>query len=179
MIFLQEVLRRVHTLDDTDQQATQPDDELDLPIDDEFGDLNLPDDVGVDINDQDAQGTDDEPSGDIDLPLDEPMVDGDSGDDSDIGDIANHATDDPDKQGVIRSVDKAHLVYKRGSEDGGFEELWVYNIGTLKDDLDVRKAILSGTDIPTNQTTSKDGSQSYTMWSAGNAELIHITGLPN
>lgn len=177
MIFLQEVLRRVHTLDDEDQQSAQPEDEFNPDADEEFGDLNLPDDTEDVGDDQDMSN---DSTDDLNLPADnEIAVDDESGDTSDIGDIANHATDDPDKQGVIRAVDKAHLVYKRSSESGGFEELWVYNIGTLKDDLDVRKAILSGTDIPPNQTTSKDGSQTYTMWSAGNAEMIHITGLPN
>ena len=92
--------------------------------------------------------------------------------------IAHDATDDPNRQGTIRTVQKAHLVYKREGDDG-FEELWVYNVGSMKDELDVRKAILAGTDIKPGKTTSDDGSQTYNIWSAGNAEVLHITGLPN
>jgi hypothetical protein len=93
--------------------------------------------------------------------------------------IDQAATQDPDKQGLIRAVDRAHLVYKRQTEDGTYEELWIYNVGKLQDELDIRKAILAGTDIPTNKRTSPDGLQTYDIWSAGNAELLHIEGLPN
>lgn len=86
----------------------------------------------------------------------------------------------PDRQGVIRQVDNAHLVYKRQMEDGGFEELWVYNIGDKIDDaLTIRRAILAGTDIPRGHTRSEDGQQTYTLTTMGNAQLLHITGLSN
>jgi len=88
------------------------------------------------------------------------------------------ATQDPDKQGLIRTVKDAHLIYKR-ENNGMYEELWIYNIGKLQDELKIRKAILAGTDIPTNKMASPDGRQTYDIWSAGNAELLHITGLPN
>jgi hypothetical protein len=93
--------------------------------------------------------------------------------------LAGDATEDPDRQGLIRTVKDAHLVYKRNTEDGTFEELWVYNVSTLRDELNVKKAILAGTDIPPNKTASPDGSQTYEIWSAGNAEMILIRGLPN
>lgn len=86
---------------------------------------------------------------------------------------------DPNKQGLIRTVPNAHLVYKRVCEDGTFEELWMYNVGKLQDELDIRKKILAGTDIPVNKRASPDGKQKYDIWSAGNAELLHIMGLPN
>jgi hypothetical protein len=87
---------------------------------------------------------------------------------------------EPNQQGIIRRVEGAHLVYKRQMEDGGFEELWVYNIGdTMKDSLDIRRAILAGTDIPRGHTRSDDGQQSYTLTTMGNAQLLHITGLHN
>jgi hypothetical protein len=86
----------------------------------------------------------------------------------------------PNRQGIIRQVDNAHLVYKKQMEDGGFEELWVYNIGDKLDDaLKTRRAILSGTDIPRGHTRSEDGQQSYTLSTMGNAQLLHITGLSN
>ena len=88
--------------------------------------------------------------------------------------------DDPDRQGLIRVVPGAHLVYKRASEDGTFEELWIYNTEDQFDtELQTRRAILAGTDIEKNRMKSKDGSQSYELWNAGNAQLIKITGLPS
>lgn len=92
--------------------------------------------------------------------------------------IAQQATEDPDRAGLIRRVPNARLVYKRETADGSFEELWIYNVGNIKDELAVRKAILAGTDIPTNQTQSPDGTQNYTVWTSGNAEILHILGLP-
>ena len=45
---------------------------------------------------------------------------------------------DPNRSGIIRTVNNAHLVYKRQSETGTFEELWIYNIhDKMHDDLDV------------------------------------------
>jgi len=86
--------------------------------------------------------------------------------------------DNPNKQGIIRHVDKAHLVYKRQTPDGTFEELWSYNISTdMKDELTIRRKILSGTDIPSQKTQSPDGSQAYTITTMGNGQLLHITGL--
>lgn len=89
------------------------------------------------------------------------------------------ASQDPDRQGVLRVVPGAHLVYKRETEDGTFEELWIYNVGKLQDELNIRKAVLAGTDIPVNKKFSPDGEQTFEIWSAGNAELLHVMGLPN
>lgn len=93
--------------------------------------------------------------------------------------IADKATQDPDRQGVIRKVKGAHLVYKRETEAGTYEELWLYNVADIKTDFSVRRAILAGTDININKTQSQDGSQSYKLWSVGNAEMLIISGLPN
>lgn len=93
--------------------------------------------------------------------------------------LGQAASQDPDKQGLIRQVDKAHLVFKRQTEDGTYEELWIYNIGKLQDELQIRKAVLAGTDIPPGKTRSPDGLQTYDIWSAGNAEVLHVKGLPN
>lgn len=106
-------------------------------------------------------------------------ADGVPDDNTELDSIADQASEDPDKAGAIRTVKKAHLVFKRQTEDGTFEELWTYNVGTLKDELAIRKSILAGTDIPVGKSSSPDGTQEYTVWSAGNAELLHITGLPN
>ena len=124
----------------------------------------------ADINQIDLDGVDE-----VDHQMDDIDLDGDG---EDIDSIVSGATDDPNKQGVIRTVPGARLVFKKDTGDG-FEELWIYNIGEIKDDFELRKAILAGTDIEYPSKTSEDGTQQYTTWAAGNAELLHITGLPN
>ncbi len=87
---------------------------------------------------------------------------------------------DMDRQGVIRTAPNAHLIYKRQNEEGNYDELWIYNTGAdMKDELEIRRNILAGTDIPTNRTKSDDGTQLYTLSSMGNAQYLHIRGLPN
>jgi len=88
--------------------------------------------------------------------------------------------EDPHRQGVIRNVKGAHLVYKRQDDDGSFEELWIYKEGDkFQDELSVRHDILAGTDIPVNKTQSPDGSQKAETWAVGNVQYMSITGLPN
>lgn len=87
---------------------------------------------------------------------------------------------DPNRAGVIRYVKDAHLVYKRRNDEGTFDELWIYNTSSdMKDELTIRRAILAGTDIGKNKTRSEDGNQNYTLSTLGNAQFLHITGLPN
>lgn len=88
-------------------------------------------------------------------------------------------SDDPDRQGVIRTIDNAHLVYKRENEEGTYDELWVYNTSEhMKDELTIRRAILAGTDIPPKKTESEDGNQTYKLTTMGNGQMLEITGLP-
>jgi len=88
--------------------------------------------------------------------------------------------EDNSRAGVIRTVDDAHLVYKRASEDGTFKELWIYNLhDSAHDELKIRRAILAGTDIPPKKTKSADGAQKYTISTMGNAQMLEITGLNN
>jgi len=88
--------------------------------------------------------------------------------------------DNPNRSGFIRTVDKAHLIYKRQAENGTYEELWIYNIQTnTNDELEIRRNILAGTDIPVQKTKSPDGVQSYTSTTMGNAQMLKISGLPN
>lgn len=116
-----------------------------------------------------------------DVDLNAALGDNEGGDETDpkLDALTDKTTEDPDRQGLVRKVKGAHLVYKRQIEDGTYEELWIYNSGNLRDELDVRKAVLAGTDIPTTKTTSPDGAQKYELWSAGNAEMLQIKGLPN
>ena len=129
-----------------------------------------------------------DPTDDLDIDLDPDVTQQDqdldldgsvNGDQSDLDAVATKASEDPNHQGLIRTVKNAHLVYKRESEDGTFEELWVFNISELKSDLKIRKAILAGTDIPVNQLTSPDGKQTYSIWTSGNVEFLKISGLQN
>jgi len=88
--------------------------------------------------------------------------------------------EDPNHQGVIRKVKDAHLVYKRQDEEGTYEELWMYKAGEeVSDELDVRRDVLAGTDIPPGKTKSKDNTQKFDLWTSGNVQFLHITGLPN
>lgn len=166
-----------------DERETQTDDDIDLDPEDDYdqqggeagADSEAPWDnlVGGATSGGPVDGTEpqgqDQTDGSGEVPQDSEELDT----------IADKATEDPDRQGVIRAVKGAHLVYKRESQDGGFEELWIYNVDNLQDEMTIRKAILSGTDIPMNSSSSPDGSQTYKMWSAGNAEMILISGLPN
>lgn len=92
-------------------------------------------------------------------------------------DMQEDEPEDPNHAGVIRHVKGAHLVYKREEEDGTYTEMWIYNSGKFKNDLEVKKAILAGTDIPKGAAQSPDGSQEATMWSSGNATVVVVTGL--
>lgn len=90
----------------------------------------------------------------------------------------NAEIEDPDKQGLIRQVPKAHLVYKRRMDNDTFEELWIYNVNHLTNDTKIRQAILAGTDISLASNQSSDGTKKCTIWSIGNAECVKLTGIP-
>ena len=84
------------------------------------------------------------------------------------------------RQGTIRRVENAHLVFKRQTDSGDFEELWVFKQGKdEKDAFEIRKDIIAGTDIPENKTISDDKKQKLESWSSGNIQMIYISGLPN
>jgi hypothetical protein len=105
--------------------------------------------------------------------------DNDSDDDSEDQQDAPLENKDPNRQGVIRVVPGAHLVYKRQQDESSYEELWIFNVGNkLEDELKIKRAILAGTDIEQNKVRSQDGSQSYTLVTMGNAQMLHISGLP-
>ena len=85
------------------------------------------------------------------------------------------------KAGLLRSVKNAHMVYKRKTQEGTFEELWIYNCDydEFQESSKIKQAILSGTDIIPGERSSEDESQKYELIRLGNAMLLHITGLPN
>ena len=85
----------------------------------------------------------------------------------------------PDFQGEIRTVRGANLVFKRKTDDGNFEELWIYNVGNdIKRETQIRRAILAGTDVDPGSQQSKDGEQRADTSTAGNVQFLHIVGLP-
>lgn len=146
-------------LSEQPEVALTPDseEENDLSFDRDLADFDLGDDVDTSEDDDDV----------------------DNNEDGDEGDDITPTEDDPDRQGQIRTVAKAHLVYKRADAEGTFEELWIYNIDNNIDEYSIRKAILAGTDIKLPDLTSEDGLQTFSVWIAGNAELLNITGLPS
>lgn len=90
----------------------------------------------------------------------------------------NEEDQDNNYQGMIRTVRGAYLVYKKKTDKGTFEEVWIYNVGKdLKTESNIRKAILSGTDINPNTNESDDGQQKAKSWTIGNVQFLTITGL--
>lgn len=181
MKILQELVR-FNRLDDEEDTEDFRDEDFG---DDEFADEDLigdeppADDEFADEEPMDEFGAEEELPDDEALPDDE-MLGGEEGADefSDEPPMDEPTEpEDPNRQGMIRTVKGAHLVYKREVEDGTYEELWLYNSSTLRDEIVIRKAILAGTDIPVNKSQSPDGSQSYEMWSVGNAEMVLVKGL--
>lgn len=85
----------------------------------------------------------------------------------------------PNKEGLIRSVKGAYLVYKRVTENNNYEELWVFNLGNVKYQTRIRNAILAGTDVDPVDLRSPDNEQRAAIWSKGNVQFLHIDGLPN
>jgi hypothetical protein len=91
---------------------------------------------------------------------------------------------DPDRQGSIRTVPDAHMVYKRKNENNLYDELWIYkqnqhDTWTMK----TYDAIVAGSDIPKGATSSPDGSQTVDRWEVGNPKntlvFVEIKGLAN
>lgn len=110
--------------------------------------------------------------------LDALAVDGEG--DPELGLGEEEPQEDPDYQGIIRTVAGAFLVYKRKVDDGSYEELWMYNInGNMKEEARIRRSILAGTDIGPQDVTSENGEQESETTTVGNVQYLKITGLPN
>lgn len=87
---------------------------------------------------------------------------------------------DQNYQGNIRSIPGTFLVYKRQAEDSTFEELWLYNVGKdIKHEMNLRRAILNGTDISPQTGKSKDNKQTAKITSMGNVQFLNVFGIPN
>ena len=92
--------------------------------------------------------------------------------------------EDPSRQGIIRRVEGAHLVFKKKNDAGTYDELWLFSFnntyekGSFKDMVKIKRAILAGTDIPVKDNTSPDGAQTAEQKIIGDAQYLFITGLP-
>ena len=88
--------------------------------------------------------------------------------------------EDDNRQGIIRTIKGAHLLYKRKDTDGTYTELWTYDIGkNLKDEYNIRAMILNGTDINHKTGASDDGNQFFELWTSGDRQFMEIKGLEN
>lgn len=85
------------------------------------------------------------------------------------------------RQGMIRTVKNAHLIYKRENDTNRYDELWQYKSkeNGIYHDIDIKNDILAGTDIPLNSLTSDDGEQRYELWNSGNIIFLKIYNLQN
>lgn len=89
-----------------------------------------------------------------------------------------------DRQGSIRIVADAHLVYKRRDESNQFTELWVFKENKRQKMMGkILNAIIAGTDIQQGRKQSIDGVQRIETWEIGPPEntimYVEITGLQN
>ena len=140
------------------------------------------DDLGADFDDLDDPFAAEAPA--EELPAEEAPLEGEGELEAEpalFGAEEEAAEDgDPDFQGVIRTVTGACLVYKRKTEEGTYEELWVYNVGkNMRNEVKTRRAILAGTDIPPQSVSSEDGTQEVETTTIGNAQFLRVVGLPN
>lgn len=177
----------------------QQGDGLDFSSDDDLGEFDLNGDLadpsmdieglGADaIADADgAGGLEGEGGTDFEFDVGDITLD-DYEADEDFDDMSQEDADDiatggeeghPDFQGEIRTVRGANLVFKRKTDDGNFEELWIYNVGNdIKRETQIRRAILAGTDVDPGSQQSKDGQQRADSSTTGNVQFLHIVGLP-
>lgn len=105
----------------------------------------------------------------------------DQASDNELGDDVGGMTDGPEQEALKRFVKGAHLVFKRQADVDSYEELWIYEINPKdpKAHAKIEELILAGTDVSPSTMASEDGSQRATSWVAGNAKMLHITGLVN
>lgn len=164
--------------DDTDVDV---DVDVDADFDDEPTDTDFDGMDGADLTTQDDDDFDFEAEDEGFDPEDEDQNFFDDGqiDGDESADIES-PEENPDYQGNIRTVAGANLVYKRKGEDGNYDELWIYNVGNdIRQEMQIRRAILAGTDIVPTQTESDDGTQKAETYTLGNVQYLKITGLPH
>ena len=146
-----------------DPDEDEEDDEDDLS-DEEFDRLlnsSKDDDSELDLDDEDELDSDEEYSDDEE-------------------DFDSEEETESKYEGVVRAVKGAYLVSKKRQPDETFTEVWMYNVGQKYDDeANIRKSILSYTDIDPAKNFSEDGSQEVNLKTVGNVQFLTITGLPD
>ena len=132
-----------------------------------------------DVTDSEDANMLDQNGGDADI---EGQENGESPDELDFDDMGGEEGDAlGGEEPVTRFVPGAHLVYKRQSEVDSFEELWIYavDVKSPTSHAKIEQQILAGTDIDPSSMASEDGAQQASVWHAGNAKYMHLTGLVN
>lgn len=151
------------------EETSEFGDDSELGVDDDMGG-----DLGTDefVDDEFPEDMDDDLLGDeADLPSEDAAIE-------DLD--STESETDPNFQGEIRTVTGANLVYKRQDDGGTYEELWIYNVGDdVKAEVQIRRAILAGTDILPSSRESEDGTQQADTYTVGNVQFLKLTGLPN
>lgn len=161
-------------------------------LEDEFGlsdaDFDAIDNISP-VIDKQMQDSSEEPEDgqfqdelDDDGSMDEPLDgsgEADELDDSLGGDEEEQPEEDPNFQGVIRTVKGANLVYKRQMPDNTFTELWIMNVGNdMKKESQTKRAIIAGTDVDAQSQQSQDGKQNMELYTVGNVQFCELSGLP-
>jgi hypothetical protein len=147
--------------------------DTDIPDDQTLDDMHDGNEFSLD-DDPFAMGFDDE-SSELDGSEEEDL---DSNDPNDPENSDDPEAEPLDFEGLIRTVRGAALVYKRKTQNGTYDELWIYNVGdNLKLETTIRKAILAGTDINPNTQQSDNGQQKAKTYSVGNVQFLNVTGL--
>jgi len=85
-------------------------------------------------------------------------TDGSSDEDGEENEEGEPEKKEPSKyEGVVRSVKGAYLVSKKQQPDETYTEIWMYNVGgKFQHESDVRKGVLSGTDIIIGQFKNRN-----------------------
>lgn len=110
----------------------------------------------------------------------EDITDEHNGQDKDDQSDEEREPEDSDKQGLIRTVPGAHLIYKREGRNGTYTEMWMYEVGpNHRTEEKIRSALLDGTDIDQRLGSSINGEQSYEIWTCNDRQIMKISGLPN
>lgn len=149
----------------------------------EFNQERDVDDIDLDVGNQfmrqldaDDENPDDEFS-DLDSEMGEEEPEED---DDEFSDLDPNMEEEERYDGVIRSIKGAYLVSKKEQPDETFTEVWIYNVGDeYEDEANIRKAILSATDIDPTKNFSEDGSQEAVIKTVGNVQFLTLVGLPD
>jgi hypothetical protein len=81
-------------------------------------------------------------------------------------------------EGLVRAVKGAYLVSKKKQEDETYTEVWMYMVGNkFHNEANIRRSILSATDIDPAEHMSEDESQHAHIVTIGNVQYMTLTGI--